>query len=352
MSELDRVRRCFIIGPMGDANLGDQARLRRLANTIIRPLITEFDSRYDVQTPYDLHGSGLIMNAVINAIDRADVVIADLTGNNPNVFYELAVCHALGVATLAVREADDKLPPFDIRAFKHVDIEIDNAQAACDKIRAELAHIHAQLSGWTVFENPITIFYHEPITNISPAAGIALGYYKNLIEPTVHGIMTVNGDETEYLYDIQIGGEWFGKSLKDRKHLKLQLIIPEKLEFSTEGRLSLVKRELKEVVIPSKKRKVFLLGRYEQDVLCLVDIPSAMNVMLDSIDKRAKQLRINREALEWRDIERDEVNRFHMELKQWIDANDPEFKRRARIVRYDHTIVSSELSWLRDIWVD
>lgn len=40
------------------------------------------------------------MNDVLYAIDRADIVIADLTDSNANAFYELGICHALGRACM------------------------------------------------------------------------------------------------------------------------------------------------------------------------------------------------------------------------------------------------------------
>jgi hypothetical protein len=36
----------------------------------------------------------VITNEVVNAIRKADLIVADMTGPNANVFYELAVAHA------------------------------------------------------------------------------------------------------------------------------------------------------------------------------------------------------------------------------------------------------------------
>ncbi|MEJ2251158.1 MAG: hypothetical protein P8Y70_18145 [Candidatus Lokiarchaeota archaeon] len=41
----------------------------------------------------DIFRSTPIMDDVINSIKRADIIIADLTGRNPNVFYELGRAH-------------------------------------------------------------------------------------------------------------------------------------------------------------------------------------------------------------------------------------------------------------------
>ena len=41
-------------------------------------------------------GSRNIMHDVISGIFESDLVIADLTGSNPNVYYELGIAHAFG----------------------------------------------------------------------------------------------------------------------------------------------------------------------------------------------------------------------------------------------------------------
>jgi len=63
--------------------------------------------------------AGSIIQRVYNQISRADVVVADMTGRNPNVFYEVGYAHALGKAVvLLAQEADDI--PFDLKDYPHI----------------------------------------------------------------------------------------------------------------------------------------------------------------------------------------------------------------------------------------
>lgn len=63
--------------------------------------------------------SGSILDRIYNQIAKADVVIADLTGRNANVFYETGYAHALGKTTiLLTRSADDI--PFDLKHYPHI----------------------------------------------------------------------------------------------------------------------------------------------------------------------------------------------------------------------------------------
>src|SRR5690349_2521588 len=48
-----------------------------------------------------------ILERIYNQIARADIIIADMTGRNPNVFYETGYAHALGKQVILVtRDAD------------------------------------------------------------------------------------------------------------------------------------------------------------------------------------------------------------------------------------------------------
>jgi hypothetical protein len=59
-----------------------------------------------------------ILDRVFNQINKADVVVADMTGRNPNVFYEVGYAHALGkIVLLLTQDASDI--PFDLKHHQH-----------------------------------------------------------------------------------------------------------------------------------------------------------------------------------------------------------------------------------------
>lgn len=63
--------------------------------------------------------SGSIITAIWDLIHASDLIIADITGYSPNVFYELGISHTLGKKTLiSIYNKNGKLPndiPFDIK---------------------------------------------------------------------------------------------------------------------------------------------------------------------------------------------------------------------------------------------
>jgi hypothetical protein len=73
-----------------------------------------------------------ILERIFNQISKADVIVADMTGRNPNVFYEVGYAHALNkVVLLLTQKADDI--PFDLQQRSHIVYE-----GKIDKLRSTL----------------------------------------------------------------------------------------------------------------------------------------------------------------------------------------------------------------------
>jgi Tetratricopeptide repeat/Nucleoside 2-deoxyribosyltransferase len=66
----------------------------------------------DIQVP------GKITDQLMREIDQSDVIVADLTGSNGNVMYELGYAHALGKPTILLNQTADS--PFDLRGHRQI----------------------------------------------------------------------------------------------------------------------------------------------------------------------------------------------------------------------------------------
>ena len=60
-----------------------------------------------------------ILDRLINQIAKADIVVADMTGKNPNVFYECGYAHALGKTVILLTQ-DVADIPFDLQQYPHI----------------------------------------------------------------------------------------------------------------------------------------------------------------------------------------------------------------------------------------
>ncbi|MCX5687966.1 MAG: hypothetical protein NTV71_04965, partial [Candidatus Omnitrophica bacterium] len=62
----------------------------------------------------DIYSTGIIIKEIWDSIQQAQVVIADATGKNPNVFYEMGLAHAIGKDIIIIAQTMDDIP-FDLR---------------------------------------------------------------------------------------------------------------------------------------------------------------------------------------------------------------------------------------------
>jgi hypothetical protein len=70
-------------------------------------------TNFKAEVSKDLAKPGTITDQIWSGIRRSDVVVADVTGNNPNVFYELGLAHALGKEVIVIKQPGGK-KAFDI----------------------------------------------------------------------------------------------------------------------------------------------------------------------------------------------------------------------------------------------
>ncbi len=65
----------------------------------------------------DIVGTNIITYDIWEKINRARFIVADLTGKNPNVFYEVGLAHAIGKEVILVTQSMDDVP-FDLKALR------------------------------------------------------------------------------------------------------------------------------------------------------------------------------------------------------------------------------------------
>lgn len=110
MDDSDGKKTCFIITPIG--NETDPIR-RHVDGVIDAAIIPVLEPDYEVKVAHRLPNPGSINKQVVQLVYESDLVIANLTGKNPNVMYELAFRHCVGTPTIMIAEKGTELP-FDV----------------------------------------------------------------------------------------------------------------------------------------------------------------------------------------------------------------------------------------------
>ncbi|UEJ84626.1 hypothetical protein Bra3105_18345 (plasmid) [Brachybacterium halotolerans subsp. kimchii] len=101
-------KKAFVIAKVGASNSVDRTRADEIYTHVLSPLFEEFDItgyRADKDpTP------GSITDRLIRELVEADLVVVDLTGMNPNVFYELGVAHSFNRRVVTIADTTEGLP--------------------------------------------------------------------------------------------------------------------------------------------------------------------------------------------------------------------------------------------------
>ncbi len=70
----------------------------------------------------DFFSVNSIMEDIWSGINAAKVVIADCTGRNPNVFYEIGLAHTLGKPVVLIAQSNEDVP-FDLKAIRYIEYQ-------------------------------------------------------------------------------------------------------------------------------------------------------------------------------------------------------------------------------------
>ena len=81
----------------------------------LKPTLEEVG--FEVIRADDIQDQQNILKSVVDGINRSDLIVADLTTNNPNVFYELGLAHALRKPVILVTQSIDEVP-FDLKSYR------------------------------------------------------------------------------------------------------------------------------------------------------------------------------------------------------------------------------------------
>ena len=183
-NETSGKKKCFVITPIG----GDGTDIRRQIDGVIDGcIIPAIGDEYEVVVAHRICATGSINNQVISEIYHDELVIANLTGLNPNVMYELAFRHALRKPVIVIKNNDDgsKLP-FDITEDRT--IFYTNDISGTSELKESLKKFVEEIDFNKEADNPITrgIRHYKAVKDLEKTenddASISNGTAKLLLE--------------------------------------------------------------------------------------------------------------------------------------------------------------------------
>jgi len=107
---------CFVIMPFRDAQL-------QFVEHAVKPVVTSLGLECKLANEFR-GGHNDIVEEIWVALNEARFLIVDLTGQNPNVYYELGIANTLGKQIIAIHKKgapdEDARLPFDVRTRRTV----------------------------------------------------------------------------------------------------------------------------------------------------------------------------------------------------------------------------------------
>jgi hypothetical protein len=150
----DTEKTCFVISPIGEHDSETRKRSDQVLRHVIRPAATSCG--YKAVRADEIDKPGMITSQVIQHVVNDALVVADLTERNPNVFYELAIRHALRKPLVQIIRKGDAIP-FDVAGTRTIYVDhkdLDSVESAKNEIIEQIKALERDSSD---IETPISV---------------------------------------------------------------------------------------------------------------------------------------------------------------------------------------------------
>ncbi len=166
------LRKCFIIMPFVDMRYTkedgetielNKSQLDYFYEDFIKKAVDSFKSEeYTFSGERYTSSSGNFIKGIVNKLYQADVVIADITGLNPNVMYELGIRHTLMDNTILLAQDTTQIPS-DLKSYIAVIYDYPWDTHKADEIYSVFEKqlhkaLNERLEKWDESDNPVRDF--------------------------------------------------------------------------------------------------------------------------------------------------------------------------------------------------
>ncbi len=101
-------KKCFFICPIGDIDSDVRKRSDKIMKHLLNPICS--NKGYEVIRADKINSANKISTDIVNHLQIDELAIADLTGHNPNVFYELGYRKAKNMPIIHIAEIGTVIP--------------------------------------------------------------------------------------------------------------------------------------------------------------------------------------------------------------------------------------------------
>lgn len=137
---------CFVIAAFGETGTAKRKNFEDLIRYLIRPVFKYIHKPdFVVECGLDKATNDQIQNKVIDSISTADLCIADISEQNPNVYYEIGLCKALKKPVVFTKWKDGADTATDLGEPDYIEYDSYDASSLFDAQPKLQSHIEAEL---------------------------------------------------------------------------------------------------------------------------------------------------------------------------------------------------------------
>jgi len=335
----------FIIGPMGmvEKELHQRSPLEKLLKPGFSPqehtvairdglerVLASKDGQaalagqqHRIDIPDEFQGAN-IMNDVFNKIDNADLVIADLYLNRPTVYYEIALAHSLGVPVIIVTKKGEKVA-FYFQEMRTHFVDAYTAENVAGVLRDAILAFLAGEDRQSFHASPFETFFRAPVVDISAAAGLAGGYYVNMVRDVIFqrgGALAQGGLEHFYVIRLDdiLNREDNEKRLRD---------ILARATGEAHETASKYNKEFQRPTSGNRPIWAAVAGN------AIIDLPTPLYSLFHAPRYQRVQDRLGRDHPEARRMRERMIEAFFAALRRQMDRDDAISRDKLQVVSFD-----------------
>ena len=129
------MKTCFVVSPIGDEASETRNNADKLFRYIINPVCQSCG--FDAVRVDQINDSDSITQTIIEKLLSAELVIADISGHNPNVFYEMGYRKCTNKPIIHLKKKGESIP-FDVntvRTFEYDLTDLDSVEEVKNRLQ-------------------------------------------------------------------------------------------------------------------------------------------------------------------------------------------------------------------------
>lgn len=195
--------KCFVVSPIGQYGSEIRNHMDTVFHCIIEPALSD---RYDVVRGDHVARPGRVTEQFVEDIIGNDLIICVLTGNNPNVYYELAIAESAARPIIVLRNRGDEVP-FDVKDVRFIEYDLEPRRIFDQVYVKLLRRSENELSPGKTFDGKVPF-----APNLTPLGRERLNFSVeqryDLLSPQVPGILS-SAEDRFFFSGLSLRG-WIG----------------------------------------------------------------------------------------------------------------------------------------------